>query len=472
MARLIFHGAAREVTGSMHVLEADGRLIALDCGLFQGRRAEAAQKNLAFPVEPSSLHAVVLSHAHIDHCGRLPLLVKRGFEGRIYATPATRDLCAIMLADSAHIQQEDVEYLNRKRNRTGRAPLDPLYTESDALDATRRFHSVSHGAPFWVTRCVQARFFETGHMLGSAGVELTIREPDRPPVTLVFSGDLGRFNLPILRDPAPLPACDYLICESTYGARTTPSAQDLKAELERIIRDTVARGGKVIIPAFSVGRTQTVVYYLHQLMHEGRTDRLPVYIDSPLAVNATEVFRMHPECYDADAREFQRETGDMLGNSCCTYVRSVEQSKALHRRRAPCVIISASGMCENGRILHHLKNNIQSPRNTIVIVGYQAAHTLGRRIVEREPQLNILHKKLRLRAHVEVLNGFSAHADRDELLRLVRPLAGRCRAAFLVHGEPEQMTRFAETLRTQSFARVEMPERGAEFPLNGIALMR
>ena len=467
MAKVSFHGAAREVTGSMHVVEADGKLIALDCGMFQGRRAESTEKNKRFDLPAKSLHAVVLSHAHIDHCGRLPLLVKQGFSGRIYATPATRDLCAIMLADSAHIQQEDANYLNKKRKKNGEGPIEPLYDADDAVATLRLFQTASFNTPFWVAKNTQAKFFETGHMLGSAGIELTISEPGRPPLTLVFTGDLGRFNLPILRDPAPLPACDYLICESTYGGRATPTADDLKGQLEEVITRTFARNGKVIIPAFSVGRTQSIVYYIHQLKHEGKIKDLPVFVDSPLSVNATEVFRMHPECYDADARAFQAASGDMLGAGSVKYISAVEQSKALDRRRGSCVIISSSGMCETGRILHHLKNNVQSGKNTVLIVGYQGANTLGRRIVEREPHIKIFNQRLALKAEVVVLNGFSGHADKHELERMTTPLAGRCRRAFLVHGEMDQMEKLQATMRGKGFRSVEMPELGAGFELNG-----
>jgi metallo-beta-lactamase family protein len=465
MTTLVFHGAAREVTGSMHVVEAGGRRVALDCGMFQGRRAEAAEKNVKFPFDPRELDAVILSHAHIDHSGRLPLLARQGYEGPVYSTPATRDLCAIMLADSAYIQEEDARYLNKKRLRRGEAPLEPLYNVDDAHSVLRLFHSVSFGRPFAVTDGVRGEFFETGHMLGAAGVLLTIRTGNGRPLRIVFTGDLGRFGMPILRDPSPLPHCDYLICESTYGGRATPGPRDLPGQLEKVLHETIERGGKVIVPAFSVGRTQTVVYTLHQLMHEERIPRIPVYIDSPLSVNATEIFRLHPECYNADARAFLRETGDILGNGCCTYVRSVEQSKSLNKKRKPCVIVSASGMCETGRILHHLKNNVQSAKNTVLIVGFQAANTLGRRIVEREPTLSILNQKLRLRAQVVVLNGFSAHADRDELRRMTQPLARDCRGAFLVHGEPDQMQQMSDSMRAVGFRSVETPEPGQRYEL-------
>lgn len=458
MVKITFCGAAREVTGSMHVVEVDGKRIALDCGLFQGRRSEAASKNNHFKVPANFIDAVILSHAHIDHTGRLPLLVKQGFAGEVYATPATRDLCAIMLADSAHIQEEDAKYLNRKQQPD--PPIEPLYFANDVIASLKLFRTVTFNTPFTVTDRVKARFFETGHMLGSAGIELTISEPDAKPHTLVFSGDLGRFNLPILRDPAPIPPCDTLICESTYGGKESPSTDDLKVRLEEVIRDTQSRGGKVIIPAFSVGRTQSIVYYIHQLKHEGRIPDVPIFVDSPLAVNATEVFQMHPDCYDVDARAFHAETGDILGAGTVNYVSSVDQSKALDARGDSIVIISSSGMCESGRILHHLKATVDSPKNTILIVGFQAEHTLGRRIVDRAPKLRIYGQEYRLRANVVVLNGFSGHADKHELRRLTQPLAKRCKRAFLVHGELDQMTAMQATMRGDGFKSVEMPVLG------------
>ncbi|MFQ5430453.1 MAG: MBL fold metallo-hydrolase RNA specificity domain-containing protein [Phycisphaerae bacterium] len=468
MMHVTFRGAAREVTGSMHLIEADGMQVALDCGLFQGRRAEATKKNRHFPFDGAALHAVVLSHAHLDHCGRLPLLVRHGFAGPIYATPATRDLCALLLADSAHIQEEDAKYLNKKRARKGEPPIAPLYDEEDAARALARFHTVSEGQTFWVTKRLKASFHHTGHMLGASMVELEYAPPGGgPAVRLLFTGDVGRFNLPILRDPTPLPECDYLITESTYGGRLHPPTADLKELLAEAVNGTIERGGRVIIPAFSVGRTQVIVYFLHQLQAEGRIPCIPTYVDSPLAVNATEVFRLHPELFDRDARRFQRKTGDILGSSCCTYIRDVEESKRINRRRRPCIIISASGMCEAGRILHHLKNNIGKEKNTVIIVGFQAAHTLGRRIVERQKEVRIFGRTYKLKARVVVLNGFSAHADRDELHRLLDPIAARCRRAFLVHGEEDQMEALRRSMRGRGFRKIEMPEPGRRFSLNG-----
>jgi len=468
MLSVTFHGAAREVTGSLHLLEADGKRVALDCGLFQGRRAESIEKNQKFPFDPSTLHAVALSHAHIDHCGRLPMLVRNGFEGPIYTTPATRDLCALLLADSAHIQQEDTKYLNKKRAKKGEAPVSPLYEDDDATQAISQFHSLSQGRWFHLTRRLKARFHHAGHMLGSSSIELYYLPPTGArPVRLVFSGDVGRPHMPILRDPAPFPECDYFICESTYGGREHPPSGNLKQQLGKVVSDTVARGGKIIIPAFSVGRTQVVVYYLNQLISEEAIEPIPIYVDSPLAVNATEVFRMHPELFDAKARAFLRQTGDILGCDYCTYVRDVDDSKAINKSPKPCVIISASGMCEAGRIRHHLKNNVENGRNTVLIVGFQAAHTLGRRIVEKQKHIDIFGQRYDLKAQVVTLNGFSGHADRKELLELLKPHAGHCRGVLLVHGEESQMTAFKDTLKDEGFSNVLMPHPGDRFALDG-----
>lgn len=465
MASITFYGAAREVTGSMHVLDVDGFRVALDCGMFQGRRAEARTKNLEFPCKPGEIDAVILSHAHIDHSGRLPRLVKEGFSGPIYATPASRDLTAVLLADSAHIQEEDAVYWNKKRVKRGDEPIEPLYGRDDAVQAVERMFGIPYNRPMYVSPRIQLRFIDSGHMLGSALVHLEIGSNGDRSLSLLYTGDLGRPGVPILKDPEPLPQCDYLICESTYGGRRTDPVQDMKDRLAAVVEKTASRGGKVVIPAFSVGRTQTVVYNLHQLFAEGRLEPLPVYVDSPLAVNATEVFRLHPECYDRDARRFNAQVGDALGNGCCRYIRDVEESKALHKRKGPCVIISASGMCEFGRILHHLKNNIGNKKNTVLIVGFQAQHTLGRRIVERAEEVKIFGKVYPVRAKVVVLNGFSAHADAGEIEQMTAPLADSCKRAFLVHGEPDQMDALKGTMMSSGFQKVEVPAPGETFEL-------
>lgn len=466
MANLTFHGAARQVTGSMHLLEANGKLIVLDCGLFQGRRAESRELNLRHPCAPGKIHAVVVSHAHIDHTGRLPMLIRDGFEGVIHTTPATRDLCALMLADAAHIQVEDARFLNKRRRSQGAPEIEPLYTGDDAVRAVRQMQSSPYGRWFKVAHGVHARYFDAGHMLGSAGIEVEINEDDRPRKTLVFTGDVGRRGVPLLCDPSPLPECDYLICESTYGGRRTDPVDDLKAKLADVVRRTVARGGKVLIPAFSVGRTQTIIYYLRRLFVSGELQRIPVYVDSPLAINATEVFRLHPECFDDDAREFAHNPGGILDGPALHFVQTREDSKRVTRRRAPCIVIAASGMCEAGRILHHLRHAVQYERNTVLIVGFQAAHTLGRRIVEHEEFINIYGKRHKLKAEVVVLNGFSAHADAVELKKHTDPLAGRCKKVFLVHGEVDQSSALAETMRASGHCDVQIPAMGENWPLD------
>ncbi len=465
MMKITFHGAAREVTGSMHLVEADGALVSLDCGMFQGRRAEAMEKNRTVPVDPARLQGVVLSHAHVDHCGRLPLLAARGFTGPIYSTPATRDLSTLLMSDSAHIQQEDLRYVNKKRARAGQPPVDALYDEDDAAKAVTLFRPMRMSQAFEVAPRLKATFHGAGHMLGSASIELTYTPNAGRPVTLVFTGDVGRFDTPILRDPQPFPECDYLITESTYGGRRHPPTEDLKGQLAEAVRDTIARGGRVIVPAFSVGRTQVIVYMLHQLLLEKAIPAVPIFVDSPLAVSATEVFRAHPELYDEESSDVQRKTGDLWGCESCTYVREAEESKRLNTIKTPCVIISASGMCETGRVVHHLKHSVESPKNTVMIVGFQAAHTLGRRIVEKQEHVAIFGEKLRLRARVVALNGFSGHADRDELQRLIKPLAGRCKKAFLVHGEVDQMEVMRGTMRGDGFGDVLMPAAGESFEL-------
>lgn len=476
MLKVTFHGAAQEVTGSMHIVEADGKIVVLDCGMFQGRRAEADAKNRRFPLDPSKVHAVVLSHAHLDHCGRLPLLAKHGFRGTIYSTPATRDLCALVLEDSAHIQAEDAKYVQKKiargnhKKAADMPPIEPLYDDEDAAQAMRLFQTVALDRTFHITRRLRATFRQSGHMLGAASVHLEYEPPDGGrPVSLLFSGDVGRTSMPILPDPKPFAPCDYLIVESTYGGRIHPPSEDLKGRLGEIVRETAARRGKVIVPAFSIGRTQTIVYFLHQLQEAGRIPKIPIYVDSPLAVSATEVFRLHPELFDREARAFQHSTGDILGAACCTYIRDVEESKKLHRRRSPCVIISASGMCEAGRIRHHLKNNIGHARNTVLIPGFQAVHTLGRQLVEKRPTVRIFGQTHKLRARVEVLNGFSAHADREELATLCQDIGTRCRRAFLVHGEPDQMAGLRDRLKQAGFTDVTTPSPGEQHELDGRA---
>ncbi len=465
MPELLFHGAVEEVTGSMHMVNTPQGWIALDCGLYHGRRDEAEKKNRAWPVPPTEIQAVLLSHAHIDHSGRLPRLVREGFTGPIFCTPATRDLCAIMLADSAHIQEEDVFYVNKRRGRKGLPAIEPLYDASDARAAVSMMQTVSYGRWFQVVPGVLASFQDAGHILGSAGVRLEFAKNNGHAPSLFFTGDLGRPNKAIVRDPHPLPPCDTLICESTYAGRTNESVEVAQENLSRIVGDTYERGGKVIIPAFSVGRTQSIVYHLHEEIAAGRIPDHPVFVDSPLAVSATEVFLMHPECYDAEARELKALTGKLLNPPWCTYIRNVEESKRLHTTKGPYTIVSASGMCEAGRIRHHIKNNITDPKNTILIAGYQAAHTLGRRLGDGAKEVNLFHEPYRVKARVEQIHGFSAHADEDDLLRLLEPIKNETKRIYLVHGEEEGRQTFAEKLRGMGFNNVEASQPGQRVEL-------
>lgn len=464
MAELEFFGAAGTVTGSMHVLHVDGGTFLLDCGMYQGRRLEARTRNQSFPIAPEKLSGLLLSHAHIDHSGNVPGLFKRKFKGPVYATPATCDLCKVMLADSAHIQEEDAKFWNLKRASTPAERIQPLYTIQDAKDSESHFHSVQYNEPLEFHKGCTATWLDAGHILGSACILISIHQGK--PLRILYTGDLGRFDMPILRDPTtPLPQVDYLITECTYADRRHANPTDMKQQLARIVNQTRQAGGKVIIPAFSVGRTQNVIYYLSQAIAEGLIEPIPIYVDSPLSVNCTAVFQKHPECYDAQARDFWWHRGGIFGKNYVNYITDVETSKALNARKEPMVIIASQGMCEAGRILHHLKNNVEDERNTVVIVGFMAQHTLGRRIVERRDEIKIFGRMYRLLARVEVLNGFSAHADADEFARLLKPLAKGLRGAFIVHGEGTQPTAMKQLLNSAGCNNVKVPQPGDRFTL-------
>ncbi len=453
-----FWGATRTVTGSMHQVEACGQSLLLDCGLFQGHRAEGLLRNRDFPFRPRDVDSVLLSHAHVDHCGNLPNLIKQGFAGPIYCTPATRALVAVMLGDSAKIQEEDAAYLNRKRQ-PGEPKVEPLYEGPHVYRTLLRLQAVPYDTPVSVGRGLEATFVDAGHLLGSAMIGLRIDGPGGER-RLTFTGDLGRPGLPILRDPAPVPPGELLIGECTYGGHVHEPVEETAEQLGAVVRRTAARGGKLVVPAFSVGRTQTIVYFLHQLMNAGRLPDVPIYVDSPMAVRATEVFRAHPECFNAEALRLLEEGTDLFGEQRVCYVEKVHESIALNAEPGPCVIVSASGMCEAGRVLHHLKRVIEDRRSTILIAGYQAANTLGRRIVERRSEVRILGRAFSLQAEVVVLNGLSSHADHPGLLSSLAPLAGVARQVRLVHGEPERAAALAEGLRAAGFADVSAPERG------------
>jgi metallo-beta-lactamase family protein len=453
-----FWGAARTVTGSMHRVDVGGQALLLDCGLFQGRRAEARQRNQNFPFKPRDIDAVLLSHAHVDHCGNLPNLVRQGFSGTIYCTPATRALAGVMLGDAAKIQEEDAEYLNRRRER-GEPPVEPLYDGRDVYRTLLQLKAIPYDTPTEVLRGIEATYVDAGHLLGSAMIHLRIAGAANEH-TITFTGDLGRPGLPILRDPAPLPPAELIISESTYGGHMHEAVDETAELLGTVVRRTFDRGGKLIVPAFAVGRTQTIVFFLHQLMSTGKLPELPVFVDSPMAARATEVFRAHPECFDAETLELLRVHPDLFGPRYVHYIERVDQSIELNHRADPCIIIAASGMCEAGRVLHHLKHHIEDARSTVLIAGYQAEHTLGRRIVERRPEVRILGRTFQVRAEVVVLNGLSSHADHGDLMRTLTPLAATARHVRLVHADPDRAEALAAALRPAGFHDVAIPERG------------
>jgi metallo-beta-lactamase family protein len=463
--RIHFEGAARTVTGSQHLLEINGSRILLECGMFQGRRADTYQVNRNFPFDPKSLDAVILSHAHIDHSGNLPNLVKQGYNGPIYATPATTDLADIMLRDSGHIQESDAEYVSKKRARKGQPPVEPLYTKLDAERVAEYMVDKGYEQPFQPASGVTARFYDAGHILGSAAVALDIEEKGKR-IRLWFSGDIGREKLPLLKDPILPEAAEYLIMESTYGDKAHRDPEVAYKEFREVVLRTCQRGGKVIIPAFSVGRTQEMVYFLNLMNSVGDLPGLPVFVDSPLAVNATDIFKRHTELFDSETAQFIREMRHpALTFSGLNYIRSVDESKAINEMHGPMVIISASGMAESGRILHHLKNNIENPRNTVMIVSWQAPDTLGRRMAERQPMVKIFGEPYPLRAEVATIGGLSAHAGQDLLLRYALNTKATLRKTFLVHGEEKASSVLMEKMAETQLSPVYYPVRGQVFEI-------
>ncbi|HZT29138.1 MAG TPA: MBL fold metallo-hydrolase [Bryobacteraceae bacterium] len=472
--KLTFWGAASTVTGSMHHLEVDGNQYLLDCGLSQGQRKESDWKNRHLPYGGESIRAVVLSHAHIDHSGNLPTLVRNGFQGPIYSTPATVDLCDAMLRDTAYIQEKDAEFLNKRRNRhnnrkgggeAANGPIEPLYTIEDAERTLPLFEAVPYYTPKHLDEHLSYECYDAGHILGSSTVMLHYHRNGKR-IRLGFSGDLGRPHTPIIRDPDPMPPADYLILESTYGGKFHKSNTHVENKLADVIRRTSGRGGRIIVPAFAVGRTQQLVLLLHQLTGDGRVPDVPIFVDSPLAINVTEVFRKHVECFDAETRRYLLEGEDPFGFNRLQYVRDAGESKKLNDLRGPFVVISASGMCETGRILHHLRNNVEDPRNTVLITGFQAEHTLGRKLVEKWREVRIFGEPVTVRAEISSLDELSAHADQGELLAWLKPLATHLKKIFLVHGEPLQSQALAGLIRGQYGVETVVPAPGDSFVLD------
>jgi len=462
--KIQFIGAAKTVTGSMHLIEANGKKFLLDCGLYQGKRKIAFEINRTFDLfDPKEIDFVILSHAHIDHSGNLPTLVRKGFEGNIYSTFATKDLCSVMLRDSGHIQEKDVEWVNKKRIKQHKNPFEPLYTVEDAVATLNHFVGINYHREFEISEGIKVTFFDAGHILGSASILLKITEEGKTTL-LGFTGDLGRPNLAILKDPEKLPNVDYLITESTYGGRDHDNPKDAEDILASVVNKAVERRSKIIIPAFSVGRTQELVYALNNIFTEKRAEEIPVYVDSPLSVNATEVFRIHPECFDNETAEYIVRHRDPFGFNKLHYISDVEDSKRLNEIGGPMIIISSSGMVEAGRILHHLRNNIENPKNIVLMVGYSAQHTLGRKLIEHEPVVKIFGDEFEVRAEVIVMNSFSAHADAKELLDYVNQFdKSRMQRIFIVHGDEDQQKIFYERLKSVGFKYISIPEKGDVF---------
>jgi metallo-beta-lactamase family protein len=414
--KIAFHGAAQTVTGSQHLVSLNNKRLLLDCGLYQGHRKKTYERNLNFPFRPDSIDATILSHAHIDHCGNIPNLVKQGYQGPIYATNPTKHLTDIMTRDSGHIQEYDAQFINKKRVRKGEPPIEPLYTVDDAIRAAWQLVGMEYDHPFEPLPGIIATFVEAGHILGSAGILLALEEKGRK-IRLMFSGDIGRNDLPILRDPVLPEDVDYLIMECTYGDRSHEPPSQAYEDLQKVIQETVARGGKVIIPSFAVGRTQTLIYYLHKMIDAGDIPRLPVFVDSPLAINVTDIFRQHSECFDKETLAFMRKDphGRALGFDLLQYTRSVEESKAINEIDRPIIIISASGMAETGRILHHLRNNVHDPKNTVLITSWMAPDTLGRRLVEGAKTVKIFGEEHKIKAQATVLMELLSEAGMDQV---------------------------------------------------------
>jgi metallo-beta-lactamase family protein len=464
MIKIAFDGAARDVTGSRHLITVNQHQLLLDCGLYQGRRKETYDRNLNFPFDPALLEALILSHAHIDHIGNIPNLVKKGFKGDIHCTMATADLVNIMLMDSAHIQENDALFVNKIRKKHNESEISPLYTRADVAPALDLIVSHGYNRSFIPVEGVRCTFREAGHILGSAITVMDVNDSGRQ-LSVCYTGDLGRPGLPIIRDPFVVVDSDVLIIESTYGNRLHSDIKIVDDKLADVINKTVARKGKIIVPSFALERTQEIVYALNRLRQSHKIPDFPIYVDSPLATDATDIFRLHPECFDSDLNEFIRTVDDPFGFRHLHYTRTTEESKMLNAVEGPIMIIAGSGMAENGRVLHHLKNNIGDPKNTVMIVGWQAANTLGRKITEKWPQVPIFGELHDLKCEVVVFDEFSSHADQKDLMNWILQGKDRWQKIFVVHGEEETSLAFAKDLMEAGFGDVIVPHLGESFTL-------
>jgi metallo-beta-lactamase family protein len=465
--KLTFYGAAREVTGSKILIETEhGKNILLDCGQFQGKGLETEEQNRSLAFSPASVDHLILSHAHIDHSGLIPFIHRNGFSGSVICTNATRDLCSIMLADSGKIQEHDTITFNKKREKKGLPPVEPLYTQADAVSAMKLFISVAYDRKFRIDDFTTVRFTNTGHMLGSAVITLELKEKDGIK-RLAFTGDIGRPVNRILKSPEPFPQADFLIAESTYGDRLHPSMAESDEELCQVVHRTcVEKQGKLIIPAFSVGRTQEIVYSLNNLYNEQRLPKVDIYVDSPLSVNATNIFRMHPDCFNEDVRHVMLSDPDPFGFNTLFYNTSVEGSKSLNAIKGPVIIISSSGMMEAGRVKHHLANSISNPANTVLAVGYCAPSTLGARLLRGEKVVSIHGNKYPVRAEIKKLESYSGHGDYREMADFLSCQdPGKLKNIFLVHGEYETQQHYQAYLESKGFSNIEIPAYSSSFVL-------
>ncbi len=467
--KLKFCGAARNVTGSNHVLILDnGTKIMLDCGLYQGNSKGDWPKNNRWFIPPSEVDFLVLSHAHIDHSGRIPQLVKNGFKGKILCTHATLSLASIMLLDSAFIQEKEVEQWNKRQIKKNPRFSDlrvPLYTVEDAQDCLEQFISIGYESWFDLDNQVSIFFRDAGHILGSASVTIKVKEGEKTR-TIGFTGDIGRPNRPILKDPIPMPNVDYLICESTYGDRLHNSApEEFEKFLHIIKRTCLEKKGKLIIPAFSIGRTQEIVYILDQMENQGILPRIPVYVDSPLAIDATDIFRAHPECFDKELHRYMLQDPNPFGFRNLKFVSSAEESKSLNTNSNPCIIISASGMGNAGRVKHHLFNNLSHPKNTVLIVGYCSPETPGGQLRAGKSSLRMYGEEVLVKADIEIMDSFSAHGDKKEMLDFISNQKNSVQTIFLVHGEIEPQSAFKDYLHENGFNKIEIPHEGQEYIL-------